>query len=52
MFNLLFECRQHPGKFESMKPGDKYGTWSLIWNDQQFQFPYDPQREFCKDSFL
>ena len=34
MFNLLFDCHQHPERFQHMKPGDKYGTWSLVWNGQ------------------
>ena len=37
MFNLLFDCHQHPERFQHMKPGDKYGTWSLVWNGQDTQ---------------
>ena len=50
MFDVLLDCRQYPNRFKDMHPGDKYGTWTLIWNELYAHCtdspPYDPCKEF------
>lgn len=50
MFNLLLDIRRHPDWFRSMRPGDMYGSWQLIWNEVYAKCsnspPYDPCKEF------
>ena len=50
MFDLLFDCRHHPEQFQDLKPGQMYGTWTLIWNELydecSHSLPYNPCKEF------
>ena len=52
MFNLLFDCQQYPERFQHMKPGDKYGTWSLVWNGQHTQSLPIIMIDVASDSWL
>ena len=45
MIDLLFDCRRNPERFQHMHPGEKYGTWTLTWNECKSP-PYNPCKEF------
>ena len=49
LFDLLFDCRQHPDRFQDMRPGDMYGTWTLVWNELYAQCSNDPSYDPCKE---
>lgn len=50
MFDLLFELRENPVAFVSMKPGQRYKSWQLIWSEVDSKCsnerPYDPCKLF------
>ena len=52
MFDLLLECRQLPEKFQYMHPSDKYGTWSLTWNELYDRNSQSPSYNPCRELFM
>ena len=49
MFDLVLDLHTDPGKFLSMKPGEWYGSWELVWNEAHAVCSGDPPYHPCKE---
>ncbi len=51
MFDLLFALRESPLQFVAMKPGSKYKSWELAWNEMDEKCSDEPLYNPC-DLFI
>ena len=49
MLDLVIEIHSSPDKFVNLQPGEKYGSWELVYNELLANcsgYQYNPCRDF------
>ena len=49
MFDMLFELRLNPERFTTMKAGEWYKSWELVWNEMDEECSRRPPYNACKE---
>jgi len=53
MLDLVIEIHSSPDKFVNSQPGEKYGSWELVYNElltHNSDYQYNPCKEFSTRS--